>query len=113
VKRKAEVSRRGKGFVENEAYLNTEIFIDQFYKPVLEILGPKITGFIFEQEYHPKKDRMDVAELAKSLGEFFGAIPKDQETQIIGLRGPKNTINENECSATVCYEIILHVNYYG
>ncbi|RPJ10879.1 MAG: DUF72 domain-containing protein, partial [Deltaproteobacteria bacterium] len=53
------------------------MFSDQFYKPFLEILGQTIAGFIFEQEYHPKKDRMDPAELAQSLDEFFGTIPKD------------------------------------
>jgi uncharacterized protein YecE (DUF72 family) len=74
--------RRGKGFVENESYFNAKIFTDQFYKPALEILGPKITGFIFEQEYHPKKERMEVAELAKSLDEFFGTIPKDTRYHI-------------------------------
>jgi len=74
--------RRGGGFVENEAYLNAGIFTDQFYKPALEILGPMLTGFIFEQEYHPKKDRMDPAELAQSLDKFFGTIPKDTRYHI-------------------------------
>ena len=69
--------RRGGGFVGNKVYLNAGIFTDQFYKPSLEILGPTLTGFIFEQEYHPKKDRMDIAELAQSFDRFFGTIPKD------------------------------------
>ena len=32
--------RRGSAFVENENYLNADIFIKQFYKPGVEILGP-------------------------------------------------------------------------
>jgi uncharacterized protein YecE (DUF72 family) len=69
--------RRGGGFVENEAYLNAGIFTGQFYKPAVEILGSTLAGFIFEQEYHPKKDRLDPAELAKSLDRFFETIPRD------------------------------------
>jgi uncharacterized protein YecE (DUF72 family) len=69
--------RRGGEIVENEAYLNAGIFTDQFYRPALEILGPALAGFIFEQEYHPKKDRLDPAELARSLDTFFGSIPRD------------------------------------
>ena len=45
----ARTLRRGGAFVENEAYLDTGIFTDQFYKPALEILGPTLSGFIFEQ----------------------------------------------------------------
>jgi len=73
----ARMLRRGGSFGENEAYLNAGIFTDQFYKPAVEILGATLTGFIFEQEYHPKKDRLDPAELAQSLEKFFGTIPKD------------------------------------
>ena len=39
----------------NEAYLNPEIFTHQFYNPAVEILGPHLSGFVFEQEYQPKK----------------------------------------------------------
>lgn len=69
--------RRAKGFVDNEAYLNAEIFTRQFYEPAQEILGSTLAGFIFEQEYHPKKDRIPAAELAQALDVFFHKIPKD------------------------------------
>jgi hypothetical protein len=69
--------RRGAAFVENEAYLNPQIFTQQFYNPAVEIVGPALTGFIFEQEYHPKKDRINIDELARSLDIFFERIPKD------------------------------------
>jgi len=69
--------RRGSGFVENELYLNPEIFMKQFYQPAVEILGPCLNGFIFEQEYHPKNDRFPISRLAQDLDEFFGKIPKD------------------------------------
>jgi len=69
--------RRGAGFVENELYLNPEVFIKQFYQPAVEILGPCLNGFIFEQEYHRKDERFPISKLTQDLDEFFGKIPKD------------------------------------
>jgi uncharacterized protein YecE (DUF72 family) len=74
--------RKGGKFVENEAYLNPEIFTNQFYKPAVEILGPNLNGFIFEQEYQPKKERVEVEEIAESLDTFFKAIPKDKRYHV-------------------------------
>lgn len=74
--------RRAKGFVENDAYLNAEIFTRQFYEPAQEILGSALAGFIFEQEYHPKKDRIPAADLAQALDVFFSKIPKDTRYHI-------------------------------
>jgi uncharacterized protein YecE (DUF72 family) len=74
--------RRAAGFVENEAYLNPKVFIKQFYQPATEILGPCLNGFIFEQEYHPKKDRFPPVKLAEDSDEFFTKIPKDTRYHI-------------------------------
>ena len=74
--------RQGGKFIQNEAYLNPEIFTNQFYKPAVEILGPHLAGFIFEQEYQPKKERVEADEIAKSLDTFFKAIPKDKRYHI-------------------------------
>ena len=74
--------RRGGVFVENETYLNPKIFTEQFYKPAVEILGSTLGGFIFEQEYHPKKDRFEADQLAKDLDTFFREIPKDTRYHI-------------------------------
>ena len=70
--------RRGNGFVENELYLNPELFVKQFYQPAVEILGPCLHGFIFEQEYHRKNERFPIFKLTQDLDEFFGKIPKDR-----------------------------------
>jgi uncharacterized protein YecE (DUF72 family) len=74
--------RRGAGFVENDTYLNAGIFTKQFYEPAMEILGPCLHGFIFEQEYHIKNDRIPVAKLAQDLDEFFSKLPKDTRYHI-------------------------------
>ena len=71
-----KVWRRGK-FVENNTYLNGEIFIRQFYDPAVTILGPFLTGLIFEQEYQRKKDRTSPQELATALDQFFEEIPTE------------------------------------
>jgi uncharacterized protein YecE (DUF72 family) len=69
--------RRGGSYQENSIYLNAEVFIRQFYEPANELLGPALTGFIFEQEYLTKQDRPPVAEMAAVLDTFFRKIPKD------------------------------------
>jgi uncharacterized protein YecE (DUF72 family) len=74
--------RQGGKFVENEAYLNPQIFTNQFYKPAVEILDSNLKGFIFEQEYQPKKERVEVEEMAKSLDTFFKAIPEDKRYHV-------------------------------
>ncbi len=74
--------RRGGGFAENDTYLNAGIFTKQFYEPAKEILGPSLHGFIFEQEYHVKNDRIPVAKLAQDLDEFFSKIPRDTRYHI-------------------------------
>jgi uncharacterized protein YecE (DUF72 family) len=74
--------RQGGKFVDNEAYLDPEIFTNQFYNPAVEILGPHLSGLIFEQEYQPKKDRVEAEKLAESLDAFFEAVPKDKRYHI-------------------------------
>jgi uncharacterized protein YecE (DUF72 family) len=68
---------RGGKFIANTDYLNGEIFTRQFYNPAMTILGPFLTGLVFEQEYQRKKDRSSPKELAADLDLFFEEIPKD------------------------------------
>jgi uncharacterized protein YecE (DUF72 family) len=78
----AQKVRRGGKFLENEDYLNAEIFTRQFYEPAVNLLGPTLNGFIFEQEYQRKQDRTPVKEMAEALDRFFGATPKDHRYHI-------------------------------
>jgi uncharacterized protein YecE (DUF72 family) len=41
-----------------------------------------LSGFIFEQEYQPKKERVEVEEMVKTLDAFFQAVPKDKRYHI-------------------------------
>jgi uncharacterized protein YecE (DUF72 family) len=72
-----KLPRRG-AFVANEAYLNPDMFRRQFCEPAQEILGPRLRGFIFEQEYQRQKERVAPEEMARALDAFFGAIPPDR-----------------------------------
>jgi hypothetical protein len=63
--------------VANDAYLDTEIFTNQFYKPAIDLLGSSLSALIFEQEYQRKQDRSPVEKMASALGLFFETVPKD------------------------------------
>ena len=69
--------RRGGSYRENPSYLDAEGFTRQFYMPANELLGPALTGFIFEQEYLTKQDRPPLTEMAEALDGFFTKIPRD------------------------------------
>lgn len=68
---------KGPTFEGNETYLNSHVFTEQFYQPALHLLGSKIKGFIFEQEYHRQSERLPESEVASSLDHFFKVIPRD------------------------------------
>jgi len=68
---------QGASYVENDSYLNPHLFTEHFYRPALHLLGSKIKGFIFEQEYHRQSERLAEAEVVTSWDHFFQAIPRD------------------------------------
>ena len=73
---------RGGKFVGNPDYLNSDIFVDQFYKPATDLLGNYLKGLIFEQEYQPKRDRTPPDRFAAALDEFLGNIPRDDRYHV-------------------------------
>lgn len=62
---------------ENPDFLNPDAFVRRFYEPAVEFLGANLKGFVFEQEYHRKQDRMAPSEVAERFDTFFGEIPVD------------------------------------
>jgi uncharacterized protein YecE (DUF72 family) len=78
----AQKLRRGKQFVENETYLNPEIFKKRFYQPAVDLLGPSLSGMIFEQEYQKKQERKPAPQMAEELDRFFEAIPQDSRYHV-------------------------------
>ncbi|WAC07958.1 MAG: DUF72 domain-containing protein [Thermodesulfobacteriota bacterium] len=78
----AQKIRQGVKFLANEEFLNPKVFIDQFYQPANDLLGSNLTGFIFEQEYQRKDERVPVIKLASALDTFFQAIPPETRYHI-------------------------------
>ena len=68
---------RGGNFIENPDYLDDRLFIHHFYEPANDLLGDLLKGFIFEQEYQPKKQRVSSEEYLTGLREFLRNIPED------------------------------------
>lgn len=78
----AQKVMRGGKFRENPDYLNPEIFTRRFYEPAKELFGSAITGFIFEQEYQLKRERIPPDAFVKALQGFFRKIPGDERYHI-------------------------------
>lgn len=74
--------RRGKGQVENEHYLDSEMFIRQFYEPACLLFDRRIEAFVFEQEYQLASVRPMEEEFAGNLGRFFEKIPQDNRYHV-------------------------------
>jgi uncharacterized protein YecE (DUF72 family) len=68
--------------VENKNYLNAKMFINQFYDPANAIMGKNIAGFVFEQEYHRKAERIPPMQYVEELDNFFKSLPKDKRYHI-------------------------------
>lgn len=73
----AQKLRQSGGYAANEQYLNPELFTRHFYQPAIALLGPHLTGFIFEQEYQRKTERVPASQLVLEMTGFFEAIPPD------------------------------------
>jgi hypothetical protein len=73
---------QGSKQVKNENYLNADMFINQFYDPANAIMGEKLEGFIFEQEYLHKADRMPPGQYVEDLDDFIKSLPKDSRYHI-------------------------------
>lgn len=74
--------RRGGGYIENEQYLNPEVFTRLFYEPAKALLDPWLGGLIFEQEYQRKQDRLTLEKVAAHLDTFFSNVPGDTRYHI-------------------------------
>jgi uncharacterized protein YecE (DUF72 family) len=73
---------KGRKFAENPGYLNAETFIQRFYTPAVEVLGPNLQGIIFEQEYQARKERPSPDLFVSALDRFFETLPKDDRYHV-------------------------------
>jgi len=68
---------RGKAPLSNDAYLDADLFAENFYAPAVEICGDHLWGFVFEQGYVIKARRQPSRQLALNLEKFFSRVPPD------------------------------------
>jgi len=87
----ARIVRRSQGgkatFVPNPGYLNASDYVQQFHTPATELLGERLAGIIFEQEFNRPADSPHPAEMVHSLDTFFAAIPGTVQAHL-ELRSP-------------------------
>ncbi len=61
----------------NPWYLDARGFARRFYEPARSLLGDRLGGILFEQEYQRAAGRVPPADLADELDRFFRALPPD------------------------------------
>jgi uncharacterized protein YecE (DUF72 family) len=69
--------RRKNGYLDNENYLDSAVFMKRFYEPATELLAHRLSGLIFEQEYQRSADRVSPDAFARGLDQFFSSVPRD------------------------------------
>ncbi|HMB93331.1 MAG TPA: DUF72 domain-containing protein [Rhodothermales bacterium] len=76
--RKLRRSSGGKVRYENNPdFLNADAYRIRFHEPAVEVLGERIAGFLFEQEYQRVAESPSPEENIAELDGFFSAIPND------------------------------------
>ena len=73
---------RGGRYPDNPDYLDAELFSRGFHAPAVELLGPALQGFIFEQEYQKAAERVAASRMADDLAEFFRRLPADERYHV-------------------------------
>ena len=74
--------RRGGEFVDNPDFLDADAYLDTFHEPALEILGDRLEGLIFQQEYQRVADSPESEENVRQLDDFFSALPDEPQCHI-------------------------------
>ena len=61
-------------YKKNDSFLDTASCRERFVEPARTILGDRLAGLVFEQEYQPKKSGPGVPENVAELDKFFSAL---------------------------------------
>lgn len=73
-------------YIDNRDFLDAEAYVSQFHEPAREILGDRIEGIIFQQEYQRVADSPDPDENVGALDAFFTSIPREAMQAHLELR---------------------------
>jgi len=74
--------RRDGEFVDNPTFLDADSYLETFHEPALDILGDRLDGVIFQQEYQRVADSPRPDENVDQLDDFFGALPGTPQPHI-------------------------------
>jgi len=74
--------RRNGEFVDNPTFLEASAYVETFHEPALELLGDRLDGVVFQQEYQRVADSPSPSENVDQLDAFFGALPNAPQAHI-------------------------------
>jgi uncharacterized protein YecE (DUF72 family) len=78
----ARTLRRGGEFVDNPDFLDAEGYVSTFHEPAVEMLGDRLDGIIFQQEYQRVADSPSPRANIDQLDDFFSALPQDAQFHV-------------------------------
>jgi uncharacterized protein YecE (DUF72 family) len=73
-------------YVDNSDYLDAEAYMRQFHEPVLDVLGERLAGVVFEQAYRRVGDSPSPEANVEALDAFFDALPSGEAQAHLELR---------------------------
>jgi len=74
--------RRGGSFVDNDDYLDLDAYRRTFHEPALELVGDRLAGIIFQQEYRRVGDSPSPAANVDTMDDFFAPLGDDAQIHI-------------------------------
>lgn len=82
----ARTLRRSRGgqtkYVENPDFLDAKAYRTQFHEPAQEILGDRLDGILFQQEYQRVAESPSPDENVDVLDAFFGQLPNTPQAHL-------------------------------
>lgn len=78
----ARILRRGAAFEPNPTYLDARGYADRFVEPALELLGDRLAGILFEQEYSRVRESPEPEAFVAKLDAFFRAAPSAPQVHL-------------------------------
>lgn len=82
----ARTLRRGRGrdvtYEDNPDFLDADAYTRQFHDPAVEVLGERLAGILFQQEYQRVGDSPSPEANVAELDGFFRQIPNDVQAHL-------------------------------
>jgi len=78
----ARTLRRGGSFVDNPDFLDAKGYVSTFHEPAVEMMGDRLEGIIFQQEYQRVSESPSPDANVEQLDDFFSALPRDAQFHV-------------------------------